>query len=185
MTTAELGHNGLAEGTSLLGRAQQGDTQAIALMFRQFIGPEEEILAVEYLGIQGLWGLGTRSFACVTDRRVAALRVKVFGAVEYQDGMLEQVNSGAIVQPSRLGLYLFVIGISIVTLGIGLLLLPLTVRAFYRFKKSGLVLSVREGLSVYLFADRKLLPMANSVYRTALTAQAERYDYVTGFAGAR
>lgn len=160
--------------TSLLTRAKQHDPRAIATMFRQFVPEDEEILAVEFLGTQGVWGLGTHSFACVTNRRVAALKVRLFGEIAYQDGTLEHVNSAVIYQPSKLVLYLYVLAIAIATFGIGLLLLPLTVRLFYSFKKSGLVLSIREGMSVYIFSDRKLLARANGLYRTALAARERR-----------
>jgi hypothetical protein len=165
--------------SSVLSRAKRHDAQAIATMFGQFLPQDERIFSVEYLGVQGLW-LGTHSFACVTNRRVAALRVKIFGAVEYQDGTLEHVNSGVVRQPSLLLLYLWIVGVSIVTLGIGLLLLPLTVRLFYRFKKSGLVLAVREGIGVYVFCDRKLVMKATELYRTVAALREGRIAEVRG-----
>lgn len=161
-------------GASLLARARRNDRQAITTMFRQFVPVEEQILAAEHLGTQGIWGLGAHSFACVTDRRVAALRVKALGEIEYRDGALESVNSAAFYQPSRLLLYLSVVGLLVVTAGLGVLLLPLTVQLFYRRKKSGLVLWVQEGPPVYLFADRKLLSLANEVFHTALDMRDER-----------
>lgn len=154
--------------SNLLARAKAGDREAIATMFRQFLPEDEQIFSVEYLGVQGVW-LGTHSFACVTNRRIASIRVKLFGAVNYQDGSLEYVNSTVVHQPSVLLLYLWVIAVSILTLGVGLLLLPLTVRLFYRFKKSGLVLCIREGLSLYIFTDRKLLVTASAMYQMAAT----------------
>jgi hypothetical protein len=164
----------VAPQASILERAKQHDPNAIRVMFRQFVPENEDIIGVEFLGTQGVWGLGTHSFACVTDRRIAALKVKLFGEMTYQDGTLDAVNSGVIYQPSKLLMYLFVAAVSILTFGLGLLLLPLTVRLFYSFKKSGLVLSVREGISVYVFSDRKLLGRANALYRTALTAREGR-----------
>ncbi len=165
--------------SSLLGRAKRHDAEAIATMFGQFLPQDERIFAVEYLGVQGLW-LGTHSFACVTNRRVAALRIKIFGAVDYQDGTLEHVNSGVVRQPSLLLLYLWIVGVSILTVGIGLLLLPLTVRLFYRFRKSGLVLAVREGISVYVFCDRKLVMKATELYRTVAALRESRIAEVRG-----
>lgn len=159
---------------SLLGNAKKGDTRAIVTLFKQFVPPDEHIEAVDYLGVQGVWGLGTHSFACVTSRRVAGLRTKIFGEVTYQDAALEHVNSGVIYQPSRFWLYVFVIGSAFLTAGFSLLLLPLTVRLFYRFKKSGLVLWVREGIPVYIFSDRKRLINANRLYRTALALRENR-----------
>ena len=159
---------------SILQRAKLNDPDALAVMFRQFVPNDETILAVQFLGTQGVWGIGIHSFACVTDRRIAAIRVKLFGEVTYQDGSLEHVNSAVIFQPSKALLYLFVIASSIFTLGIGLLLLPVTVRLFYSFKKSGLLVWIREGVGVYMFSDRKLLRQANVVYRTALAAREHR-----------
>lgn len=184
-----------AEGAvSLLARARQHDPEALTSMFRQFLPASDRIIAAEYLGTQGLWGFGVHSFACVTDRRTAALRVKRFGEVGYQEAALEQINSGAVYQPSRLGLYGLVATLIVLLPGWGLLsvpvlgllagllvnilivllLLPVIVRSFYRFKKSGLVLWVREGLAVYAFSDRKLLPRANALYRSALLARESR-----------
>lgn len=165
---------------SILQRAKLNDPAALEVMFRQFVPNDETILAVQFLGTQGVWGIGVHSFACVTDRRIAAIKVKLFGEVAYQDGSLEHVNSAVVYQPSKALLYLFVIASSILTLGIGLLLLPVTVRLFYSFKKSGLLVSVREGVAVYMFSDRKLLKQANVVYRTALAAREHRLAGLRG-----
>ncbi|MUG98476.1 FHA domain-containing protein [Scytonema sp. UIC 10036] len=93
---------------SILQRASQDDFDAITTMFRQFIPEDEQIYFARFLGIQGLWGFGTREFACVTDRRVADITVGRFGEVTYQDGYLEHINSGVIYQPSKLWLYLLI-----------------------------------------------------------------------------
>lgn len=97
-------------GETILQRASQDDFDAIVTMFRQFIPEDEKIYIARYLGIQGLWGFGTRQFACVTDRRVADITVGRFGEVNYQDGYLEHINSGVIYQPSKFWLYLLIIG---------------------------------------------------------------------------
>lgn len=149
----------------LLDRARADDPAALAAIFSEFLPPGEKILDVRYLGLKGLWGVGTHTFACVTDCRVAVLEVKLLGGVEYHDGALEELNSGIINQPSRLGLYVFVILTAVLTLGLALLLLPVTLNVYYSFKKSGLVFWVREGVSVVLFTDRKRLPTAADLYR--------------------
>ena len=113
------------------------------------------------------------SFAAVTARRISALQVRPFGEVLYRDADLRDVNSAGLYQPSRLQLYLFVGVLSVLTLGLGLVLLPLTVRLFYRFKKSGLVVWVREGCAVHVFSDRKLVGVTNELYRLALSVRAE------------
>jgi hypothetical protein len=158
---------------SLLDRAKQNDHEAIAIMFRQYLPRDEQVIVSEYLGVLGVWGVGTHSFAAVTDRRVAGMQVRILGGVTYQDGFLEFLNSGVVHQPSKLLLYLYVAAISILTLGIGLLLLPLTVRMYYRFKKCGLVLWVREGVPVYVFSDRKRIGVANNLYREAAHLREE------------
>ncbi|MGY1672952.1 hypothetical protein [Geodermatophilus sp. SYSU D00710] len=193
---------------SLLDRAKRGDRSAIDTMFGQFLPPGETVRDSDYLGVLGMWGFGTHSFAAVTDRRIATLRVGLLGAVTYQDGGLEHVNSGVVVQPSRWLLYvaatvwLFLVAI----LGIGLplrltsgwavtiisvvlmvtggvLLLPLLVSLHYRFRKCGIVLWVREGVSVHAFADRKLLPRANHLYRTTQALRELRLVAVDRAAG--
>jgi hypothetical protein len=178
-------------GGSLLARARNHDQQAIVTMFRQFIPADEQIHAAEFLGTQGLWGVGTHSFACVTGRRFATLRVRLLGEVVYEDAMLENVNSGGVSQPSRLlfipwfagwFLPLILIGwrihpaVLVVLLVIGVALLPVVIRLFYRLLKCGIQMWVasRERRSIAAFSDRKLLGRANAVYRVALTVRESR-----------
>jgi hypothetical protein len=98
---------------SILQAASEDNFDAISTMFRQFIPDDEKIHFARYLGIQGIWGFGTRQFACVSDRRVADITVGRFGTVTYQDGYLEHIHSGIIYQPSKFWLY-FLIGIYLV-----------------------------------------------------------------------
>ena len=93
--------------SSVLERAKGNDLDAITKMFRQFMSPDEEIYFAEYCGLQGFWIFGTHSFACLSNRRLASLQVGAFGRVFYTDGFLEHHNSGAIIQPSLLKLYLW------------------------------------------------------------------------------
>lgn len=92
---------------SLLDRAKANDLDAITKMFRQFMSPDEEIYFAEYCGLLGFWIFGTHSFACLSNRRLASLQVGAFGRLFYNDGFLEHHNSGAVVQPSLLKLYLW------------------------------------------------------------------------------
>jgi hypothetical protein len=92
---------------SLLDRAKANDMEAIVRMFRQFMSPDEEIYFAEYCGQLGFWILGTHSFACLSNRRLASLQVGAFGRVTYNDGFLEHANSGFVIQPSLLKLYLW------------------------------------------------------------------------------
>jgi len=89
-----------------MARAKADDVRALEVLFAQFVPPGEQIVETRYMGLIGVWGLGTHSFAAVTTERVATLKIGMFGAVTYQDGSLEYVNSSAIHQPSRLKLYL-------------------------------------------------------------------------------
>ena len=54
--------------------ARERATEALETMFRQFLPQTDAILMAAFLGTQGLWGIGTHSFACVTQRRVVSLR---------------------------------------------------------------------------------------------------------------
>jgi len=172
-TTTDLVEPENGHRRSLLARARNGELAALATMFGQYLPSDEPVIAARYLGTQGVWGIGMDSFACVTARRISSLRVGPFGEVVYQDADVRDVNSGALHQPSRLQLYLFVGVLSIMTCGIGLLLLPLTVRLFYRFKKSGLIVWVKEGCTLHVFSDRKLVGTTNELYRLALTVRAD------------
>ena len=158
-------------------------------MFSQFMPKGEQILESQYLGVYGFWGLGSHSFAAVTPRRFATLKVSLLGGVEYQDGSLEYVNSAAVYQPSKIGIIIFALlatlpyslvalaahpAAGVIVFLLSLALLPLTVRIYYRFKKSGIVLWVREGLMIYAFIDRKRMRLANQLYRRCTDAREER-----------
>ena len=182
---------------SLLNQAKENDKQALTTLFGQFIPNDEPIIDSQYLGVLGMWGIGTHSFVAVTTQRIASIQVSILGHVHYQDGVLESINSSALVQPSLLGLYLytafvslqfgafgFFIGIlfsisagllgAVLAILLSLLLLPFTVRLYYRFKKSGLVLWVREGLAVVVFIDRKRMSNAKRFYRLCCDQREER-----------
>ena len=51
---------------SIMKQAIKNDPEALSSIFSQFLAPDEQIYALEYLGTHGLWGLGTRSFTCLT-----------------------------------------------------------------------------------------------------------------------
>lgn len=175
---APAGSGAIKFEASTLVRAKQNDKEAMALMFKQFISADETIHSVEYLGTNGIWGLGTHSFGCLTNRRIAALKVGAFGEVVYQDGFLEYLNSMVVWQPSKLGLYIWsfiLVLLSIPTFGIALILFPLMVKTYYRFNKCGLVFIIRQGVSVYMFTNRKLLGRANSIYRDTVALREGRF----------
>lgn len=193
---------------SVLKRAVANDKEALSLMFHQFIPADEEILFAEFLGVEGMWGFGKRSFACLTNRRIAALKIGAFKEVIYQDGYLEGTNSGIIYQPSKLWMYILLIGATcfalwlsvgayifmnallkgasaapaIVAILLSALLLVLfwqiAVRLFYRFNKCGLVWWIREGVAVYVFSNRGRLVRANYLYRLCTQARDDRIKKV-------
>jgi hypothetical protein len=174
-----------------MARAKDDDPRALEILFGQFIPPGEQIVETRYLGVMGLWGFGTHSFAAVTTHRLASLRVGLLGELLYQDGSLEYVNSSAVYQPSRLQMYLPAV-IMVLFFGVmafvalppaaavvvvvlaTLLLVPLVVKATYRIRKSGLVVWVREGLAVHVFIDRPRIALANRFYRLACELRDER-----------
>ena len=170
-------------------------------MFKQFITKDEQIYNAQYLGIQGIWGIGTHSFACLTNRRVADISIGRFSELTYQEGYLEFINSGVLFQPSKLGLYLlvglwifFVFSMSIsiyntLWWGFGagtaflltiffcsllLLLLPFIIKAYYRIVKCGLVFWVKEGVPIYMFSNRKHLKRANMFFRDVTVSRETR-----------
>jgi hypothetical protein len=162
---------------SLMQRAKKNEFAAIEKMFRQFLPEDEKVLAAEYLGIKGIWGFGTLSFACVTNHRVAAIRTGHFGEVWFQDGCMEYINSGIIYQPSKFRLYvLYIVSaiVSVGTFGFGLLLLPWAINKYYDWSRCGVVFSIREGVNVYLFTDRDRLIVANRLYRMVMQAREVR-----------
>ena len=167
--------------SSILSRAINNDQEAIVMMFKQFIPEDEDIYYVQYLGLQGLWGIGTRSFACLTERRVADITVARFGEVTYQDGYLETVNSSIIYQPSKLGLYFWIafsIFLAFATFGITLLLLPFIVQGYYRLVKCGIVFVIKEGIPVYIFTNRKYLRRANFLCRSITILRENRIKMI-------
>jgi hypothetical protein len=174
----------------VMARAREDDPQALEILFQQFVPPGEQIVETRYMGVMGLWGIGTHSFAAVTTQRVASLRVGLLGELLYQDGSLEYVNSSAIFQPSRLRLYLLPalwvlvvcafsvasgsVPIAILGTLLALALTPFVLRLSYRLNKSGLVIWIREGLSVYMFIDRRRIALANRFYRLCSELRDER-----------
>jgi len=178
-----------------MARAKADDPRALEILFAQFVPPGEQIVETRYMGVIGMWGIGTHSFAAVTTERVASLKIGLFGAVLYQDGSLEYVNSSVIYQPSRLKLYLpavlwilitfaaaltYTLGLGgsvivpLLVLPIALLLVPLVVKLTYRFVKSGLAIWIREGLYVPIFIDRRRITLANRLYRLCSELRDER-----------
>lgn len=159
---------------SILEQAKLNKRDAIEIMFRQFIGSDEQIHFCEYMGQFGVIINITHSFACVTDKRIVALEVGSFDKMVYQDAGLEDINSGFIYQPSILSLYIIGAVIVLGTFGVGILLVPFIVRWYYKVNKCGLVGVVKEGLAVYVFTNRNRLVRANAMWRTCLELRDKR-----------
>ena len=149
--------------SSVLQQAVNGDKEAITKMFQAFLGTEEQILDVRYFGSHGLLMNKTRSFVCLTDKRIATIEHGSFNRVCYQDAFIEGVNSGIIYQPSVFALYF--IGILLACTIIGIILIPSWVQLYYTFNKSGMVWSIREGFSIYAFANISKINELNSFWR--------------------
>jgi hypothetical protein len=185
--------DGARPSESLIARAKANDKEALTTMFAQFLPSGEQVGDCYYLGVLGFWGIGAHSFAAVTARRVATLRISLLGGVYYQEGALEYVNSAAVHQPSIVSLYLafarYAILALIVVIWVGaatgalaafalaivaVLFVPVYVRYYYRRHKSGVVLWIREGISVDAFIDRSRMLLANRLYRECMNLREER-----------
>lgn len=156
---------------SLLKKAKEGDLESLKSIFKAFVGSNQEILYVDSFGKYGVF-FPDYCFACVTDKKICSIRIGYFGEIIYQDAFIEEVNSGIIYQPSVFQLYLVstILCLSVV----GILLLNAWVKMYYTFKKSGLVWSVREGIAVYVFANRAKMASVNNMWRIASNARCER-----------
>jgi len=176
---------------SLLEQAVKEDLQALILLFKQFIPEDEQCYFLQYLGRIGFLWFSVHSFACLTNRRVATIRIGRFGEVVYQDGFLELINSSATLRSSKLGLYLYVlvqiiifspwsysnlinillnitppIFINIlISVLMSVLLIPLSVRWYYQVFKCGLVFHLEKGTSVYIFTNHRFLKRVNVLSR--------------------
>jgi len=101
-----MAKNKIAIASNVLQQAKQNNQDALKTMFQQFLGTDEEIKFAEYMGQHGILISVTHSFACLTNKKIISLKVGSFGQVLYQDAFTEDLNSGAIYQPSLLGLYI-------------------------------------------------------------------------------
>lgn len=160
-----MADNKIAIASGVLDQAKMNNQDALNSMFQQFSGTNEQIKFAEYMGQHGFLIGVTHSFACLTDKRIISLQVGSFGEVLYQDAFIEDLNSGAIYQPSVLSLYIFSAILIIFTLGIGLLLIPLVVKWYYKINKCGMVFFIKEGLSVYMFVNRNRMSRSNALWR--------------------
>lgn len=160
---------------SIVKQATLGNKEAIKAMFQTFMAEDETIISVEYLGSYGVF-FTTKSFVCITDKKVASMAYGPFGKIVYSDAFIEEVNSGVIYQPSVFTLYF--IGIILCISIFGILLLNAWVRCYYNVNKSGMVWCVREGINIYAFANRSKINLVNEIWRSASYLQGKRKQYV-------
>ena len=159
--------------SSTLKRAEQGDKEAVKSMFESFISENETIIDSQYFGKYGLI-FPERSFVCVTDKRLAVLSYKSNGQIIYQDGFIEEINSGVVYQPSIIPLY--VIGVLLCLTIISILLLNAWINLYYKIKKSGMVWSVREGVNIYAFANRSNINKVAEFWRQTSYMRTKRIE---------
>jgi hypothetical protein len=62
----------------------------------------------------------------------------------------------------------------VVILIFNLILLPFIFQAYYRFVKFGIVLMIKEGVPVYMFANRKYINRVNALCRQLTIARENR-----------
>jgi hypothetical protein len=135
---------------SLLHHATLNNEEALKIIFKQFLPADETITHAEYYGYFGFWFVGFHSFSCLTDKRIAALRVGPFKKITYEDGFYENMTSGGIYQPSKFWLYVFLVigllgGFALFTIVIGFILNFLLVNIFGLFELSG-------GSEIFIFS---------------------------------
>lgn len=162
--------------SSVIKEAVRGNKEAISTMFQSFIGTDEQILDVKYFGSHGILFNKTRSFVCLTDKRIATIQHGSFNQVCYQDAFIEGVNSGVIYQPSVLGLYL--VSIFLACTIVGIVLIPVWIQFYYVLNKSGMVWSIGEGFSIYAFANRSKINEVNNFWRHVANVRTLRVQYL-------
>lgn len=160
---------------SIVKQATLGNKEAIKAMFQTFMAEDETIISVEYLGSYGIF-FTTKSFVCVTDKKVAKMEYGPFGKIVYCDAFIEEVNSGVIYQPSVFTLYF--IGIVLCVSILGILFLNAWIRCYYKINKSGMVWCVREGVNIYAFANRSKINLVNDIWRSASYLREKRKQYI-------
>lgn len=160
---------------SIVKQATLGNKEAIKTMFKTFIAEDETIISVEYLGSLGVF-FTTKSFVCITDKKIASIQYGPFGQIVYSDAFIEEVNSGMIYQPSVF--YLYFIAVILCISIFGILFLNAWVRFYYKVNKSGMVWCVREGVNIYAFANRSKINLVNEIWRSASYIRGKRKQHI-------
>ena len=175
-------------------RAKMNDPQAVHQLFLGFLGRNETVTDVGYLGALGVI-FPEHSFWCITNARICGMVVNAAGRVDFTFCFLKAVDVAHFHQPSRVGLwatiifYLLIVasigsglvaggvmlgstpgGLVSFTIGLlvftaGIYLLPLVTRFYYRFTKSGCAFFTKEHVYMAILADRSNLKAAQSMLR--------------------
>ena len=86
---------------SIVSRAVQGDKEAMKAMFMPFLQEDDAIVSVEYLGKYGIF-FTTKSFVCVTDKKVASIRRRLAETTRRRLGVAATVSAGAVISETGL-----------------------------------------------------------------------------------
>ena len=163
--------------STLLKKATLGDKVAIKTMFQNFVSEDDTIMDGYYLGNYGFL-FKTKSFVCISDKKIASMQYGPFGQIVYTDAFIEEINSGVIYQPSIFPLYF--VGFLLCITIIGILFLNAWIRLYYQVNKSGLVCVVREGVNIYAFANRSKINLVNDFWRKASFLRSKRKEFIKG-----
>lgn len=153
---------GLLNLDELLNDAIMDNEDSIKTLIQGFIAESEEIIDCGYLGTLGII-FPEHSFWCITSDRLCTLRIKNGGEMSFISAYLEYINSNAFYQPSLLKLILLLGVSAVTTMGLGILMFPVLIKAFYQTNKSGAVFWVRDGIPIYIYADREYLKRAQKI----------------------
>lgn len=83
--------------------------------------------------------------------------------MSFTSAYLEYINSNAFYQPSLLKLILLLVVSAATTMGIAILIFPMIIKTYYQVNKSGAVFWVKNGIPIYIYADRDYLKRAQKI----------------------
>jgi hypothetical protein len=175
-------------------RAKTDDPQAVRQLFLGFLGRHETVIDCGYLGALGII-FPEHSFWCLTNARICGMIVNASGRVDFTFCFLKAVDVAHFHQPSQVGLWVtiifYLLSVAFIAFGfmasgfmlgpspagfvsflfglliaaIGIYLIPLVTRFYYRFTKSGCAFFTKEHVYMSILADRNNLKPAQSMLR--------------------
>ncbi len=175
-------------------RAKRNDPQAVRQLLLGFLGRYETVVDAGYLGALGVI-FPEHSFWCITNARICGMVVNASGRVDFTFCFLKAVDVANFHQPSRVGLWVTIIfyllivasigcgfaaggvmlgrtplglvsfAIALLVVALGIYLIPLVTRFYYRFTKSGCAFFTKEHVHMTILADRNNLKAAQSMLR--------------------